>query len=147
MEGDVQSMGDHGPFWKCKGLHEMTPEEWESLCDGCGLCCLEKVEDEHTGEIREVSVSCEYLDMTTCRCTIYPVRTEVNPFCANLYPGNVLEIGWLPRSCAYRRVAEGKDLERWHPLVSGCRATVHEAGVSIRHRAVSGRYVHQDDLS
>jgi uncharacterized cysteine cluster protein YcgN (CxxCxxCC family) len=134
------------PFWKTKKLDEMSREEWESLCDGCGLCCLEKVRDEITGEIRELTVSCRHLDMDRCRCEIYEVRTIVNPECVRLTPENVKESPWLPSTCAYRIVADGGDLGRWHSLLSGDPGTVHEAGISARHRAVNGKFVHPDDI-
>ena len=133
-------------FWKTKKLKEMTPDEWESLCDGCGLCCLEKVREETTGEIRELGVSCRYLDMSSCQCEIYEIRTTVNSDCVKLTPENIKEIPWLPSTCAYRIVADGGDLERWHWLVSGDRATVHEAGISAKGKAVDGKFVHPDDI-
>jgi uncharacterized cysteine cluster protein YcgN (CxxCxxCC family) len=136
----------HRPFWKYKTLTEMLPHEWEALCDGCGVCCLEREENRTTGRYREFSVCCEYLDLETCRCTIYPERTTVNPHCLPLTIEAVSRRVWLPKTCAYRRIAEGKGLEWWHPLVSGKADTVHEAGISIRDRAVSGRYVHPKDL-
>jgi len=134
------------PFWKRKTLNEMTPTEWESLCDGCGICCLVKKEEERSGRIKLISVSCEHLDIPSCRCTAYDLRTEVNPHCIRLSPGNVKEIPWLPGTCAYRRLAEGRELLWWHPLVSGDPEMVHEAGISVRNRAVSGKYVHPDDI-
>jgi uncharacterized cysteine cluster protein YcgN (CxxCxxCC family) len=133
-------------FWKTKKLEEMSPEEWESLCDGCGLCCLEKVQDEITGEIRELAVSCRHLDIESCRCDIYEVRTVVNPDCVRLTPENVKKIPWLPPTCAYRIVADGRDLKRWHCLLSGDPETVHEAGISAKNKAVDGKFVHCDDL-
>ncbi len=129
------------PFWKQKALHEMTGPEWESLCDGCGKCCLNKLEHEVTGEILYTNVSCRLLDLDTCRCTSYEDRQRFVPDCRRLTPQNVGQIPWLPKSCAYRRLAEGKDLNWWHPLVSGTTDTVIEAGISVFGRIVSERDV------
>lgn len=131
------------PFWKTKALHDMTSAEWESLCDGCGKCCLNKLEHEDTGEILFTNVSCRLLDLETCRCTSYEDRQRFVPDCRRLTPQNVGTIPWLPTSCAYRRLAEGKDLEWWHPLVSGTTDTVIEAGISVFGRIVSERDVEQ----
>jgi len=122
------------PFWKNKPLLAMSEAEWESLCDGCGKCCLAKLEDEDTGEIHWTSVACRLFDAGTCRCTDYAGRLARVPDCVRLTPANVGEITWLPSTCAYRLLAEGKDLPWWHPLVSGRAETVHEAGISMRNR-------------
>lgn len=127
------------PFWKRKRLSEMTTEEWESLCDGCGKCCLNKIEDVETGEILPTNVACRLLDLGTCRCTNYAERKRLVPDCVVLTPGNIERIPWMPRTCAYRLIAEGKDLAWWHPLVSGDPESVHEAGISVCGRAVSER--------
>ena len=124
------------PFWRRKTLAEMTRSEWESLCDGCAKCCLDKLEDDDTGEISYTEVACRLLDLGTCRCTDYSNRTRFVPDCVVLTPRTVARLTWLPSSCAYRLVSEGKDLEWWHPLVSGDPETVHRAGVSVRGRAV-----------
>jgi len=128
-------MGDT-PFWKAKRLDEMTRDEWESLCDGCAKCCLAKLEDEDTGEIAYTNVACRLLDLGTCRCTKYPVRSKYVPDCITLTPGNIAELRWMPSTCAYRLIAEGKDLPSWHPLVSGDPDSVHKRGLSVRGRAV-----------
>jgi len=122
------------PFWKTKSLAEMTEAEWESLCDGCARCCLNKLEEEDTGRLYFTDVGCRLLDDQTCRCSDYANRLGIVPDCVKLTPQTVPEIAWLPPSCAYRLVAEGKDLYWWHPLVSGDRNTVHAAGVSVRGR-------------
>jgi uncharacterized cysteine cluster protein YcgN (CxxCxxCC family) len=134
------------PFWKTKSLHKMTADEWESLCDRCGICCLEKVEDGETGEIKLTSVSCEFLDTVNCRCLVYEHRLHLNPDCVELSVDKLKHIEWLPDTCAYRRLFEGRELEGWHPLVSGDPTTVHEAGVSVRDRALPGQYVHPEDI-
>ncbi len=127
------------PFWRRKSLAEMTPEEWESLCDGCGKCCLNKLEDADTGEVAYTDVACRLLDLASCRCTRYAERKRLVPDCLVLVPDKVSRLGWLPSTCAYRLVAEDKELPWWHPLVSGSPRTVHEAGVSVSGRVVSER--------
>jgi hypothetical protein len=124
-------------FWEDKSMSEMTPEEWEALCDGCGRCCLIKLEDEHTGEIVTSDVHCRLLDDQTCRCSDYPNRKAKVPDCIKLTPDNVAQIPWMPVTCAYRRLAEGRGLAWWHPLVSGDPETVVAAGVSVRGRTVA----------
>ena len=125
------------PFWRSKRLADMTEDEWESLCDSCGKCCLHKLEDPDTRRFAYTNVACFMLDVTTCRCSDYEARLTYVPDCIQLTAGAVDKLGWLPASCAYRRVAEGKGLKPWHPLVSGSRETVHRAGVSVRGRAIS----------
>jgi uncharacterized cysteine cluster protein YcgN (CxxCxxCC family) len=125
------------PFWKAKRLEEMSAAEWESLCDGCGRCCLHKLRDEVTEKLYHTNVACRLLDAETCRCRDYLNRHRRVPDCVALTPQTVREIDWLPPSCAYRRLAEGKDLAWWHPLVSGDPETVHQAGVSVVGRTVS----------
>lgn len=127
------------PFWKTKSLAEMTDAEWESLCDGCGRCCLHKLRDEDTEEIMFTSVACRLLDLKSCRCTDYANRQSRIPDCVRLTPTLLAEIDWLPPSCAYRCVAEGRDLPDWHALVSDDAESVHAAGASVRGRAVSER--------
>lgn len=127
------------PFWEYKRLEEMTVAEWESLCDGCGLCCLVRFEDEETGEIIPTRVHCRLFDAELCRCTDYANRKKVVPDCIKLTPGNIEALEWMPPSCAYRRLHEGKDLPRWHPLITGDPESVHRAGVSVRGQTVSER--------
>lgn len=126
----------NSPFWKQKTLHQMTRDEWESLCDGCGKCCLNKLEDWDTGDIVWTNIGCELLNCDTCRCGDYSNRFEKVPDCIELTPDKIETIGWLPPTCAYRLIAEGNDLYWWHPLVSGDPETVHQAGISVRGRAV-----------
>ena len=122
------------PFWEEKSLSEMNEAEWEALCDGCGRCCLVKLEDEDTAEIAYTDVGCRLLDGEACRCRDYERRSERVPDCIRLTPETVRAIGWLPPTCAYRLVEEGADLPAWHPLVSGDAESVHRAGVSVRGR-------------
>ena len=124
-------------FWDDKTLEEMTTAEWEALCDGCARCCLIKLEDEDTGEVVTSDVHCRLMEPESCLCSDYENRKEKVPDCIKLDPGNVKTIPWMPVTCAYRRLAEGRGLAWWHPLVSGDPATVHQAGISIRGRSVS----------
>lgn len=125
------------PFWRRKRLHEMDDREWESLCDGCGKCCLLKVEWADTGEVEPTSVACRLLDCESCQCSDYRNRFDRVPDCIDLHRADLGLLGWLPRTCAYRLVSEGRDLHWWHPLVSGDPETVHRAGISIRHKVIS----------
>lgn len=134
------------PFWR-KPLASLTTAEWERLCDGCGRCCLVKLEDEDTGSIHFTDVSCALLDAGSCRCSDYANRQAHVPDCVKLTPELVDSIPWLPPTCAYRLVAEGRDLMWWHPLVSGRADTVHEAGISIRRKpTISETEVAVEDL-
>lgn len=123
-------------FWRIKPLSEMSTPEWESLCDGCGRCCLHKLEDEDTGELLFTRISCRLLDIDTCRCLDYPDRSRTVPSCLDLRR-EFTQFHWLPSTCAYRLLHEGKDLPIWHPLVSGSPGTVHAAGASVRNFAIS----------
>jgi uncharacterized protein len=120
------------PFWKRKTLAELTDVEWESLCDGCGKCCLIGLEDADTGEIYLTDVACDLFDAACCRCSDYTNRKTHVPDCVKLTAQNVGELTWLPKTCAYRLVNEGKDLKPWHPLVSGDSESVHAANASVR---------------
>ena len=139
-------MADEKPFWKSKSLREMTKSEWESLCDGCGRCCLNKLEDEDTGKFLYTRAACKLLDIGTCQCTDYPNRAKRVPDCVTLTPKNVPELGWLPESCAYRRLDEGRGLAWWHPLVSGTTDTVREAGISVENEAYTEKGITVDEL-
>ncbi len=125
------------PFWRTKPLEEMTRAEWESLCDGCGQCCLNKLEDDDSGEIVLTRTACRFLDLGSCRCTDYANRFANVPDCMDMTPNVATGTAWLPTTCAYRLIAEGQDLAWWHPLVSGDPHTVHEAGVSVRDIAIN----------
>jgi len=129
------------PFWEAKRLEQMTVQEWESLCDGCGLCCLVRFEDDETGEVIPSRVSCKLFDTNLCRCTDYENRKKHVPDCIKLTPWNIEELEWMPKSCGYRRVWEGRGLADWHPLISGDPESVHRAGVSIR-----GQTINEADL-
>jgi len=134
------------PFWKTTALEQLHPEQWEALCDGCGRCCLQKFQNGKTGKVTYTWVACYLLDTWACRCTDYANRTAQVPTCLALTPGQIPRLRWLPKTCAYRRLSEGKDLEPWHPLVSGDPSLVHRAGISVRDKAISEIYVHPEDV-
>lgn len=125
------------PFWERKSLAELTAEEWESLCDGCGWCCTYKLEDENSGELYQTSVCCKLLDTQTGLCSNYPQRKKFVKDCVQLTPENVLSFDWLPSTCGYVRIARGMPLPEWHHLISGDRNKVHELGMSMRGRVQS----------
>ncbi len=122
------------PFWRLKSLGELNDAEWESLCDGCGRCCLVKLEDADDGRILPTNVACRLFDGDRCTCRDYPNRTARVPDCLQLTPELVASLRWLPPSCAYRLVHQGEDLPEWHHLKTGSRDSVHEAGASVRGR-------------
>jgi uncharacterized cysteine cluster protein YcgN (CxxCxxCC family) len=130
--------------WWNKPLDQLTRAQWEALCDGCAKCCLHKLEDEDSGEVFYTKIRCRYLDEQSCRCTDYANRSVLVPHCIALDEGSIADQHWLPSTCAYRLRAAGEPLPAWHPLVSGRAESVHEAGVSIRGRAISDEYVHPD---
>jgi hypothetical protein len=134
------------PFWRGKTLSQLSAEQWEALCDGCGRCCLEKLESPTTGKVRYTCVACHLLDIEACRCTDYDLRHVMVSDCLELRPDNIPRLRWLPKTCAYRLVAAGKDLPAWHPLVSGCADSVHRAGISVRGWAVGVQNVRLDQL-
>lgn len=132
-------------FWTLP-LDRLTPPEWEALCDGCGKCCLNKIEYEDTGEVEFTRVACRLLDGETCRCTQYEIRHQFVPDCVRLTPANIAQIAyWMPRTCAYRLRFEGKPLEDWHPLISGDPDSIHRAGMSVRGWTVPEFEVTEDD--
>jgi uncharacterized cysteine cluster protein YcgN (CxxCxxCC family) len=130
------------PFWRTTSLEAMTTQQWESLCDGCGRCCLVKLEDEDTGAILATDIGCRLFDAGTCRCKDYENRSQQVPDCVTLTPEAVRTLPWLPPTCAYRLLAEGRDLPWWHPLVSGDPETVVAAGVAVRGRV----FASEDDV-
>lgn len=137
---------DPRPFWQRKRLEQMSRDEWEALCDGCGKCCVHKLEDEDSGRVLYTNVACRLLDAHTCRCSHYQGRQQYVPDCLTLTPRRIRQFKWLPSSCAYRRLAEGRGLAWWHPLVSGDPETVHRAGISARGRTVPEWKVNLDEL-
>ena len=132
-------------FWKEKPLEELSPDEWESLCDGCARCCLYKLQDEE-GTIYYTRVACRYLDLDECRCTAYENRSVVMPTCVVLDVEKAHELGWMPPTCAYRLLALGRSLPDWHHLVCGSHQVVHENGVSIRDFAISEDEINMEEL-
>ena len=119
-------------FWERFSLRELNRAEWEALCDGCGKCCLHKLEDESDGRLYRTNVACRLLDPESCRCRDYAIRRAHVPDCVQLRPGLVAKLGWLPSTCAYVRVAARRPLPAWHHLVCGDREEVHRVGASVR---------------
>jgi uncharacterized cysteine cluster protein YcgN (CxxCxxCC family) len=134
------------PFWEAIPLREMSREQWESLCDGCGRCCLHKLEEAYSREIFYTNVACSLLDETSCRCSQYSERQQLVPDCVVLAPEDAGAYHWLPDTCAYRVLDEGGELAEWHPLVSGDPNSVHLAGMSVRGRCISEDEVDEDDF-
>lgn len=133
------------PFWKRKTLDQLDSVEWESLCDGCGLCCLQKLEDEEDGGVYYTRIACRLLDLETCRCRDYAYRRRSVPDCIQLTPAQAGAFQWLPPTCAYRLVAEGQDLPLWHPLVCDDPQAVHRERISQAGRMLSETTVSEDD--
>lgn len=146
MSDPIQREGLRDRFWEKVPLKNLSPKEWEALCDGCGKCCLNKLEDEETEEIAFTRVACRLLDGETCRCFHYEIRHQFVPDCVTLTPENIEKIAyWMPSTCAYRLLHEGQELYDWHPLISGTSETVHEAGVSVQGWTVPEQEVPEDE--
>ncbi len=140
-------MSDEQPFWERKSLHEMTPQEWESLCDGCGRCCGVTIEDEDEPDvIHETSLCCRLFDPETRRCTKYERRTEIVPECVTLTPRNVSDLSFMPETCAYRLLSDDKPLASWHPLISGDPSSVERAGIAVPRDLTNETLVPEKDL-
>lgn len=143
---EIDRNGLANRFWETKPMATLNQHEWEALCDGCGKCCLNKLEDEDTGEVALTRVACRLLDDATCLCSNYRDRHQFVPECIVMTPKTIAEhLYWLPQTCGYRLVHEGKPLFDWHPLISGDPETVHRAGVSMRGRTVPEFEVDEDD--
>jgi len=146
MTGAIDRAGLRDQFWLRKPLNKLTQQEWEALCDGCGKCCLNKLEDEDGGEVALTRVACRLLDDHSCACAHYPNRHQFIPDCIVLRPDNLeTHAYWLPATCAYRLVWEGRQLYHWHPLISGDPESVHKAGISVRGLTVSEFDTPEDD--
>ncbi|MEN8934817.1 YcgN family cysteine cluster protein [Planktotalea arctica] len=147
MSDDPIERDGLGPrFWERKKMSQLSQKEWEALCDGCGKCCLNKLEDEDSGEVALTKVACRLLDDSTCRCAQYDIRHQFVPECIVMTPKNITEhLYWMPQTCAYRLVYEGRPLENWHPLISGNAQSVHDAGVSVQGITVPEFEVDEDD--
>jgi len=133
-------------FWKNKTLAELSPEEWEALCDGCGICCLYKIEDEDSGEVHLTNVACRFLNEVKCVCKLYDDRKSAMPTCIKLTPSKVANLNWLPDTCAYRLILKGKPLPNWHHLVSGDPNSVHEVGISVLGKVVDELFINMNNL-
>ena len=133
-------------FWKTKNMAEMSRTEWESLCDSCGKCCCIRLEDEDTGAIYVTDVACKLFDPNSCRCGDYANRSDLVPDCVTLTPVNVSQLKWMPQTCAYRLISEGKDLPEYHHLVTGSRETIHDVGMSVQDAVTSEVLVDEDDI-
>jgi len=133
------------PFWKAKAMADFSKAEWESLCDSCGKCCCIRLEDEDTGDIYITDVVCKLFDSESCQCTNYPARSKLVPDCVTITPDNVDQLTWMPRTCAYRLVAEGKDLPDYHHLVCGDKNRIHEVGMSVQHAVVNELAVTEEE--
>ncbi len=132
-------------FWERKAPAEFSPSEWEALCDGCARCCMIKLQDAESDQVHYTAAVCDLLDIDQCRCTRYPQRHELVGDCVELNPERAASFGWLPTTCAYRIVAEGRSLPDWHPLISGSAQSVHDAGISVRDKVIPEAQVHEGD--
>lgn len=142
----IQRDGLRAKFWEKKALTELSQKEWEALCDGCGKCCLNKLEDEDSGQVALTRVACRLLDDSTCRCSQYDIRHQFIPECISLTPDNLdSHAYWMPETCAYRRLWKGEALPDWHPLLTGTSESVHEAGVSVKDMTVSEFEIPMDE--
>lgn len=146
MKDPIDRTGLRKRFWETVPIDRMTQKEWEALCDGCGKCCMNKLEDEDTAEVALTRVACRLFDDGTCRCTQYDIRHQFVPECVVLSPKNMDQnLYWIPESCAYKLLWTGRKLPDWHPLISGDPQTVHDAGVSMQHSTVSEFEIDEDD--
>lgn len=146
MKDPINRKGLRPRFWETVRLNNMTPQEWEALCDGCGRCCLNKLEDPDTGEVELTRVACRLLDNETCRCGQYEIRHQIVPECIVMTPKNIGEYAyWLPKTCAYKLLWDGGTLLDWHPLISGTVETVHRAGISVQGWTVPEFEIDEDD--
>jgi uncharacterized cysteine cluster protein YcgN (CxxCxxCC family) len=146
MDDPIPRTGLRPRYWERVKLKEMTPREWEALCDGCGKCCLNKLEDADTGEVALTRLACRLLDDRTCRCGNYEVRKQIVPECVVLTARTIAKHAyWMPETCAYRLLHEGKPLPRWHPLLTGRAESVVEAGVSVMGLTIPEYEVAEED--
>ena len=146
MPDPIDRTGLQPRYWERKPMSKLSQKEWEALCDGCGKCCLNKLEDDETGEVELTRVACRLLDDNTCHCSQYPIRHQFVPECIVLSPKNIDDhMYWLPQTCAYRLVHEGRPLYDWHPLISGNPETVHARGNTLRNYTVSEFEVADED--
>ena len=146
MSEGISRSGLRPRFWETVPMDRMNRAEWEALCDGCGKCCLNKLEDEETGEVALTRLACRLLDDESCLCSQYSIRHQFVPECIVLTPKTLRDsLYWLPQTCAYRLVVEGRPLYPWHPLLSGDPETVHTAGVSVRGLTIPEFEVGEDD--
>jgi len=146
MSDPIDRKGLAPRYWERKRLDQMSGPEWEALCDGCGKCCLNKLEDEDSGHVALTRLACRLLDGETCRCTQYDIRHQFVPECIVLSPQSIPDhLYWLPKTCAYRLLHEGRTLKSWHPLISGTPQSVHDVGVSVAGWTIPEFEVHEDD--
>ena len=146
MSDTIDRSGLSPRFWEHKTLAAMNAREWEALCDGCGKCCLNKLEDEDTGAVALTRVACRLLDDATCRCAQYDIRKQIVPDCIQLTAATIPEhLYWLPQTCAYRLLYEGQPLYDWHPLIAGDSTKMHAEGISVKGITIPEFEVDEDD--